>query len=85
MESTCQYVAEGIITNEKTIRKYVQILNVLFEHAIDLGWRDDNPAKGVRALKGGKKAPHIPWTPDAMQHWRENAGELELQIFEIGL
>ena len=28
VESTCQYVAEGIITNEKTIRKYVQILNV---------------------------------------------------------
>lgn len=28
LESTCQYVSEGIITNEKTIRKYVQILNV---------------------------------------------------------
>merc|ERR1712074_61384 len=28
VESTCQYVAEGIVTNEKTIRKYVQIMNV---------------------------------------------------------
>ena len=26
--STCQYVEEGIITNEKAIRKYVQILNI---------------------------------------------------------
>lgn len=63
----------------------VQILGVLFEHAIDIGWREDNPAKGVRLLQTEKKAPHVPWTPEAMKHWRENAGELELQIFEIGL
>ena len=28
VETTCQYVAEGIVTNEKIIRKYVQIMNV---------------------------------------------------------
>merc|ERR1712030_223645 len=28
-ESTCQYVSEGIVMNEKTIRVYVQIMNIL--------------------------------------------------------
>jgi integrase len=31
---------------------YVQILSILCEHAIDLGLRTDNPAKGVPRLKG---------------------------------
>ena len=26
-------------------------MNVLFEHAIDLGWMEQNPAKGLRHLK----------------------------------
>ena len=40
-------------------------MNVLFEHAIDLGWKEQNPAKGIRHLKTPpeKKQPHIPW-PD---------------------
>lgn len=66
-------------------KRIVQVLNVLFEHVIDLGWRQDNPARGVRPLRMKNRKPHIPWTPEAIQHWRENAKELELQIFEIGL
>ena len=33
-EHSCQYVEEGIITNERAIRKYVQILNVFQEYAL---------------------------------------------------
>lgn len=37
----------------------VQVLRVLFEHAIDMGWRDDNPARGVQTVyrpSGRRKA-----------------------------
>jgi predicted deacylase len=39
-----------------------QVLSVLFEHAIDLGWLDHNPAKSVRKLKtpAERRAPHLP-------------------------
>ena len=41
-----------------------QVLSVLFEHAIDLGWLNHNPAKSVRKLKtpAERRAPHHPWT-----------------------
>ena len=43
----------------------VQIFVVLMEHAIDIGWIKENPAKGVKALKTheNKKKQHLPW-PD---------------------
>jgi predicted deacylase len=43
-----------------------QVLSVLFEHAIDLGWLDHNPAKAVRKLKtpAERRAPHFPWTDE---------------------
>jgi len=42
-DSTCQYVEEGIVTNEKAIRKYVQILNV-FQRVCTL---EDVPASEI--------------------------------------
>ena len=42
-ESTCQYVEEGIVTNEKAVRKYVQILNV-FQRVCTL---EDVPASEI--------------------------------------
>merc|ERR1712015_168979 len=41
--STCQYVLEAVVTNEKTIRKYVQILNV-FQRVCTI---DDVPASEI--------------------------------------
>lgn len=38
----------------------VQVVRMLFEHAIDLGWRDDNPAKGVSLIKSAA-APREAW------------------------
>ena len=42
-ENSCQYVDEGIITNERAIRKYVQILN-MFQRICTL---EDVPASEI--------------------------------------
>ena len=48
-------------------RDIPQMFAILCEHAIDLGWIDRNPAKGVRALKtpGDRMREHLPWTDKA--------------------
>ncbi|WP_089257873.1 tyrosine recombinase XerC [Cereibacter sphaeroides] len=64
-----------------------QVMSVLCEHAIDIGWRSDNPAKGIRSIKTpeDKKQPHIPWTDAAVKKWREEAAQLPRLIFELGV
>lgn len=64
-----------------------QMLVVLCEHAIDLGWIKSNPAKGVRALKtpDSRKKEHLPWPDWAVDEFRTEARELPLLIFEIGI
>lgn len=64
-----------------------QIMSVLFEHAIDLGWMDHNPAKGVRKLSVPKDRaqPHIPWPDWAVEKWRSEAKPLPSLIFELGV
>jgi len=60
----------------------VQVLRVLFEHAIDKGWRDDNPAKGVQTIyrpSGTRKA----WPDDLVQAARETATGDTLLLFEL--
>ncbi|MGO4852699.1 site-specific integrase [Phaeovulum sp. W22_SRMD_FR3] len=64
-----------------------QMLVILCEHAIDLGWLVNNPAKGVRALKtpDERKREHLPWPDWAVEKFRNEAGALPLLIFEIGV
>jgi len=64
-----------------------QVLSVLFEHAIDLGWRDHNPAKSVRKLKtpAERRAPHHPWTDKAIATFRARATPTARLIFELGI
>jgi integrase len=64
-----------------------QVMSVLCEHAIDIGWRKDNPAKGVRLLRTpeDRKQAHIPWTDAAVAKWRAEAAPLPRLIFEIGV
>lgn len=64
-----------------------QMLVVLCEHAIDIGWLKDNPAKGVRALKTPpeRRKEHILWPDWAVEKFRAEARELPLLIFEIGV
>lgn len=56
---------------------------VLFEMAIDLGYRNDNPAKGVDALKGGEG--HIPWPLWALD-WARSWGHPWFRTYlELGV
>lgn len=61
----------------------VQMLSILMEHAIDLGWRRDNPAKGVKLLKGGEGFK--PWPEWALAAFRREAGGPVLTAFELAL
>ncbi len=65
----------------------VQILVVLMEHAIDIGWVKENPAKGVRALKTPehRKKQHLPWPDWAVDKFRKEASGPARLIFEIGV
>ncbi len=87
-------VRKDIIASMDTNRHRVRFANyiastlsVLFEHAIDIGWTDNNPAKGIRKLKTPKdrQRPHIPWTDAAVELWRSDANPLPRLIFEIGI
>nr|WP_237399131.1 tyrosine-type recombinase/integrase [Rhodovulum sulfidophilum] len=64
-----------------------QMLVILCEHAIDLGWLANNPAKGVRALKTPerRRKEHLPWPDWAVEKFRSEAEELPRLIFEIGV
>ena len=64
-----------------------QMLVVLCEHAIDLGWIQNNPAKGVRALKtpAERQREHLPWPDWAVEKFRAEASELCRLIFELGV
>ena len=60
----------------------VQVLRVLFEHAIDQGWRDDNPAKGVRAAYR-PSGTRRPWPDDLVAAARATATGETLVLFEL--
>lgn len=73
--------------NAKTMRfanYIVQVLRVLFEFSIDLGWRNDNPAKGIALIKSdGEKRQ--PWPRDKIKEFREAAPPRARLIFELCL
>ena len=60
----------------------VQIIRILFEHAIDLGWHPDNPAMGVQLLKS-KAEPRKAWPAALVKKYRETASGRELLLFEL--
>ncbi|MEC8629359.1 MAG: tyrosine-type recombinase/integrase [Pseudomonadota bacterium] len=47
----------------------LRVLRVLMEHCVDLGWRDDNPAKGVSELKTDRKERE-PWPVELLEAYR---------------
>ena len=73
--------------NAETLRfanYLVQIIRILMERAIDLGWRSDNPAKGVAMLKSPKKEWNG-WPPDLIEAYRATATGQALLVFELCL
>lgn len=66
----------------------VSAMSVLAEHArVDLAWIKVNPFRGLakRKVPEERKAPHIPWTDDAVAIFRAGATERERLVFELGL
>lgn len=64
----------------------VQVLRILFEHSIDLGWRKDNPAKGVSLIKSDGEG-RAPWPAELVEAFRTAAplGSRPRTIFELGI
>lgn len=64
----------------------VQILRILMEHAIDIGWRKEgtNPAKGVSLLQSDR-AERQPWPARLIEAYRATATGRALLIFEMCL
>jgi len=60
----------------------VQVIRILMEHAIDQGWRIDNPAKKVALLKSGR-APREAWPRDMVEAYRATATGRALLVFEL--
>ena len=60
-----------------------QVASILCEHAVDLGWRRENPVKGVKLLKLGEG--HKVWPPKAIEAYRAAATGNALLIFELCL
>ncbi|MCA3442060.1 MAG: tyrosine-type recombinase/integrase [Rhodobacter sp.] len=65
----------------------VQVLSVLFEQAIDLGWITHNPAKGIRLLKGDGEDLHKPWPDDMIDAYTAAApiGSVPRTVMELAI
>lgn len=67
----------------------VKVVSVLMEHAIDIGWRADNPAKGVRKRKipVENQLGRAPWPQHLLDAYREASpiGERARLIMELCL
>ncbi len=62
-------------------------LSMLSKRAMRIGWRKDNPFKGLDKLNvpEARKKPHVPWTDRAVDLMRAEAKPFALLIFEIGV
>ncbi|WP_299663913.1 tyrosine-type recombinase/integrase [uncultured Ruegeria sp.] len=62
----------------------VQVMRILMEHAIDLGWRSDNPARGVSMLKTPYD-PRTHWPEELVEKFRKEYpyGTPERLLFEL--
>ena len=60
----------------------VQVIRILMEHAIDIGWREQNPAKGIRLIKADTE-PRKPWPDDLIAKYRQTATGRALLVFEL--
>ncbi|MCA0846069.1 tyrosine-type recombinase/integrase [Salipiger thiooxidans] len=71
-------------SNVRDANYLVQVLRILFGHAMDIGWMDANPAKGVKSLKSDAP-PREPWPRDMVEAFRAKAAGRTLLLFELCL
>jgi len=62
----------------------VSVLSVLFEYARTLGWREDNPARGVKLIKVEGKEREA-WPRELLTAFRARAKGRPLLVFELCL
>lgn len=62
----------------------VQSIRILFEHAIDKGWIQHNPARGVSLLESNNP-PRLPWPDHLLTAYRDAASGRALLVFELCL
>lgn len=64
-----------------------QVMSILCEHSVDLGWIPSNPINGIRLLKTPeeRQKAHVPWPDWAVEKARAEMRPLPLLILEIGL
>lgn len=62
----------------------LRVLRVLMEHCVDLGWREENPARGVSELKTEKIARE-PWPQELLAAYRSTCplGTRERLVMEL--
>lgn len=62
----------------------LRVLRVVMEHCIDLGWRDDNPVRGVPELKSVKRERE-PWPRELLDAYRSTCamGTRERLVMEL--
>lgn len=58
-------------------------MSILMEHAINLGWRENNPVRGVKRLKLG--SGYKAWTPEQIAAFREHTDPITRLAFEVAL
>ncbi|TYO91463.1 tyrosine-type recombinase/integrase [Oceanicella actignis] len=63
----------------------VQVLSVLCEQAIDMGWMTHNPARGVPLLRREGDGPHKPWPQEMLKAYADEArpGTLARTVMEL--
>lgn len=82
-----QHVIQMRDANQERLRfanQTVQSIRILFEHAIDKGWMENNPARGVKLLKSNKP-PRLPWPDHLLTAYRDTATGRSLLVFEMCL
>lgn len=67
----------------------LKVVRIIMEHAIDIGWRQDNPAKGAKLRKVPKerKLPRQPWPSHMLEAYRAAAplGTRQRLVMELCL
>lgn len=83
-----QHVARAMQANahrERFANSIKEVLSVLFEFAIEIGWLLHNPARGIRRLKTERPPLHRPWPVEAVDRFCAVAGPTERTILELAI
>ncbi len=76
-------VRDGMADVPRAADLVLSILSVLLNFAVTRGWRQDNPARHVKKLRGGKS--YEPWPDTAIERFRDGANPRMVWAMEIAI